>query len=82
MKTHPGLPNVNARITFAKHVTVAEHSNDRDRVEPSVLGERRRDDLKVLKSGHTVGGESGGKLCYMILIMDDDKSGHTIRGGW
>src|SRR6266851_3184080 len=43
-KTH--LPNVDARITFAKGVTVAELGNDRNGVEPSVLGERRRDDLE------------------------------------
>ena len=44
MKTH--LPNVDARITFAKRVMVAELGNDRDLAEPSILCDRRRDDIE------------------------------------
>lgn len=43
-KTH--LTNVDASIALAKSVTVAELGDDRDGVEPGILGERRRDDLE------------------------------------
>ena len=40
------LSNVDARIAFAEGVTIAELGDNRDGVEPSILGECRRDDLE------------------------------------
>jgi hypothetical protein len=40
------LADVDAGITFAKRVAIAQLSDDRDRVEPCVLRKRRRDDLE------------------------------------
>ena len=40
------LADVDAGITFAKRVAIAQFSDDRDRVEPRVLSKRRRNDLE------------------------------------
>ena len=40
------LAHVDAGIAFTKRVAVAQLGDDRDRVEPSILGERRRNDLE------------------------------------
>jgi hypothetical protein len=64
MKAH--FPDVDTGVALAKGVAVAKLGDDGDGVEPSILGERRRDDLECVSVClEAVRFHAGQRLCIL-----------------